>query len=125
LSNNYIPGIGTGEGNNSLGPRRDREGRSLSANGYANNTGALQPLNAGRAHTRSFDFEEMIISLRELFVSDRQTASQAENRRCGLCYLYYVPSELSYREEEGFYICMHCNHGMGKQDLPMLRRQQK
>jgi hypothetical protein len=30
-----------------------------------------------------------------------------------------------YREEEGFYICKGCERTLGKQKIPMLRRQQK
>ena len=79
----------------------------------------------GRSYTGAFDFEEMIISLRELFAQDRQVASQQDSKRCGICYLYYNPNELHYREEEGFYACPACERTMGKHTLPMVRQQQK
>jgi hypothetical protein len=67
----------------------------------------------------------MISSLRDLFNHDRQIASQTESKRCGICYLYFLADELFYREEEGFYVCSNCERNLGKQNLPMVRRQQK
>lgn len=112
--------------NNSAGQRRERDPRAHSPNQYYGaTTGQLPPLNTGRSYTSSFDFEGLITSLRDLFVRDRQMASQADNRRCGICYLYATTSELHYREEEGFYVCAPCERALGKQTLPMIRRQQK
>ena len=73
----------------------------------------------------TFDFEEMITSLRELFASDRQVASQTDSKRCGICYLHFTINDLTYREVEGFYICANCVQTLGKQNLSMLRHQQK
>ena len=67
----------------------------------------------------------MLVSLHELFEHDRQVASQPDATRCGICYLYFSVSELHYREEEGFYVCPGCSKVLGKQTLPMIRRQQK
>ena len=100
----------------------------------SNPTGALPVIGAGRGytsytsqsgHTGSFDFEAMLLSLHELFEHDRQVASQQEARRCGICYLHFLVSELYYREEEGLYVCQGCDRAASKQQLPMLRRQQK
>jgi hypothetical protein len=124
LSNNYTPGGGSPGSNNSSGSRRDREGRLQNAQAF-NGTGALPALNSGRSYTGGFDFEEMLSSLRELFAHDRQMASQPDNRRCGICYFHFTPNELHYREEEGFYVCSTCERSLGKQTLPMVRRQQK
>ena len=125
MNNNYIPGNGAaGNNSNNPGARRDREERWQNA--YAtNSTGALPPIYNGRGYSGAFDFEEMIASLRDLFAHDRQVASQQEGRRCGICYLYSNINELHYREEEGFYICAGCEQTLGKQVIPMLRRQQK
>lgn len=109
---------------NSGGYRYEREGR-VPGSGIFNGTGALPPVNAGRGYTGGFDFEEMLNSLRELFAHDRQLASQPDSKRCGICYLYFVADNLHYREEEGFYICASCERTLGKQTLPMIRRQHK
>jgi len=123
LSNNYISGAGAREA-------ATHPGISVSATDVPR---ALIPLMA-LAHAcsehwtklhGSFDFEEMITSLRDLFTHDRQVASQADNRRCGICYLYFITNELRYREEEGFYVCSGCERSLGKQTLPMVRYQQK
>lgn len=113
--------------NNSANHRRERDPRAHSPNQYNGTaiTGQLPTLNPARSYTGAFNFEELIVSLRELFAHDRQIASQLDNRRCGICYLYFTQSDLSYREEEGFYICANCEHTLGKQNLPMIRRQQK
>lgn len=113
-------------GGSSFGYRRERDPRTHSPNQYNGAaTGQLPTLNPARPYTGSFNFEEFIASLRELFAHDRQIASQADNKRCGICYLYFTASELHYREEEGFYICVSCERALGKQTLPMIRRQQK
>jgi hypothetical protein len=124
LNNYYSSGSGNTGNNNSAGYRYEREERAFGPNTF-NGTGALPPVNAGRGYTGGFDFEEMLTSLRELFAYDRQLASQADSKRCGICYLYFMANELQYREEEGFYVCSNCEHTLGKQTLPMLRRQQK
>lgn len=121
LSNNHITGTGAGN-NNPYGQKR--EGRAPGS--YASNgTGSLPATSTGRIYAGSFDFDEMIASLRELFTHDRQVASQPDSTRCGICYLYFEVDELRYREEEGFYICPNCERTLGKQTLPMIRRQQK
>lgn len=75
-------------------------------------------------NSSSFDFESMLTSLRELFEQDRQVASQGDSTRCGLCYLFFKVSDLTYRED-GYYICSNCEQNLGPQNLPMLRKQQK
>ena len=126
MSNNDIPASGAAGGNNGAGHRRERDGRAANTHlSNSLNTGALPPMTTGRSYTGGFDFEEMIISLRELFTHDRQIASQSDNRRCGICYLYFIANDLHYREEEGFYVCLNCERALGKQHLPMVRRQQK
>lgn len=125
MSSNYTSGAGSAGNNNSSGSRREREERWHNAHA-SNGTGALPPVNTMRSsYTGAFDFEEMLSSLRELFAHDRQTASQLESKRCGICYLYFTVNELRYREEEGFYSCPGCERTLGKQTLPMVRRQQK
>lgn len=74
-------------------------------------------------YSGSFDFEAMLIALKELFERDRQIASQSDATRCGICYLYHTVSELLYREE-GFYVCPPCARALGNQSMPMLRNQQ-
>ncbi len=111
-------------GSNSFVSRRDIRA--------SNPTGAL-PVVVGTSrsyssytgHAGSFDFEAMLASLHELFEHDRQVASQQDARRCGICYLHFVVSELHYREEEGLYVCSGCEKAASKSQLPMVRRQQK
>lgn len=119
-----MQGAGTTGGNTSSTHRRERDPRAHTPTQY-NGTGALPAINTARTYGNSFDFEDLIASLRDLFASDRQMASQADNRRCGICYLYFTTNDLHYREEEGFYICTNCERTLGKQTLPMVRRQQK
>lgn len=90
-----------------------------------NNTGSLPAVNAGRSYSGVFDFEAMIVSLRELFEHDRQVASQSDAARCGICYLYFPVGDLRYREQEGFYVCSACERQLGKYRMPMLRKQKK
>ncbi|GAC1424734.1 MAG: hypothetical protein NVS4B1_11670 [Ktedonobacteraceae bacterium] len=95
----------------------------------SNVTGALpvlgsMPAGIERTHTSSYEFEQLIQSLRELFEHDRQIASHQDATRCGICYLYFSVSELNYREE-GFYACTTCEHALGRQHITMLRKQQK
>lgn len=124
MSNNYIQGSGAAGNNHPAGHRRDL--RIPAASGF-NGTGALPTpgTGMGRSYTGTFDFDEMITSLRDLFAHDRQVASQQDSKRCGICYLYFNPSELRYREDEGFYACPACEHNLGKHVLPMIRQQQK
>jgi hypothetical protein len=120
LSNNHIQG----NGNNTSGQKREREGRGQGPHLF-NGTGALPAVSTTRSYSGGFDFEAMLTSLHDLFTHDRQVASQQDSKRCGICYLYFTPEELQYREAEGFYVCSGCAQGLGKQTLPMIRRQQK
>src|SRR5260370_939348 len=90
-----------------------------------NGTGPLPAFTPGRTYAGAFGFEELLMSLRELFAHDRQVATQSDNKRCGICYLYFTSSEVDYRGEEGFDVCSNCERTLGKQTLPMVRRQQK
>lgn len=119
MSNNYTPGSGNGM------PSDNRELINRREVRISDNTGALPTVGPLRNYPGSFDFESMIQSLRELFALDRQTASQPDSSRCGICYLHFMLGELHYREEEGFYVCRGCERTIGKQSIPMLRRQQK
>jgi hypothetical protein len=91
-------------------------------------TGALPILtpktSEERGYAGSHDFESLIRSLRAQFALDRQVASQPDATRCGICYLHYLVSELTYREE-GYYICSRCEQALGNQRITMLRKQQK
>jgi hypothetical protein len=119
VGSNYTSGSGSGTSGNSSSFINRREMRATNA------TGALPVISAGRTYSGSFDIEALIASLHELFALDRQTASQADSTRCGICYLHSPVSVLNYREEEGFYVCQNCERALGKQTLPMIRRQQK
>lgn len=90
-----------------------------------NGTGALPAINVTRSYSGSVDFDNLIASLRELFERDRQIASQQDGTRCGICYLHFPAGDLRYREEEGFYICQGCERTLGRNTIPMIRRQQK
>jgi hypothetical protein len=119
LSNNYTPGSsgnGTSSNSSAFVSRRDLRASNV--------TGSLPIVSVGRSYAGSFDFEAMLISLHELFEDDRQLASQQEARRCGICYLHFIQGELHYRED-GFYVCPGCDKALNRQNLPMLRRQQK
>jgi hypothetical protein len=119
LSNNYTPSSGNGASDN---------GRELISRREASvsiNTGQMPIVGPVRNYPGTFDFEGMILALRELFEVDRQIASQPDSARCGICYLYFTTSELRYRDEEGFYVCHGCERMLGKQQMPMIRRQQK
>jgi hypothetical protein len=85
----------------------------------------MAPVTSGRSYGSSFDFESMILSLRELFERDRQLASQSDVSVCGICYLHFSLGDMHYRDEEGFYVCQGCERALGKHMLPMIRRQQK
>jgi hypothetical protein len=122
LSNNYTSKPEGGALNNGSSAISRREARA------DNITGALPPLGTlgieRSSAPGSFDFEQMVLSLRDLFEQDRQVASQPDATRCGLCYIYHYVSELYYREE-GFYVCPQCEQNLGHQRIFMLRRQQK
>lgn len=121
LSSSYTSGSGSGATHNSNSFVSRREVRASNA------TGALPPLGSAsteRSYTGSFDFEQMLQSLHDLFEKDRQIASQQDSTRCGICYLYYPLSELHYREE-GLYMCQHCEQALGHQSMPVIRKQQK
>ncbi len=119
LSNNYTSGSGTGTSDNNRELISRREVR------VSSNAGQMPTVGPVRSYPGPFDFESVILSLRELFALDRQIASQPDSTRCGICYLYFPVNELHYREEEGFYVCRGCERALGKQVMSMLRRQQK
>ncbi|QBD80032.1 hypothetical protein EPA93_30235 [Ktedonosporobacter rubrisoli] len=121
MSNHYTPGSGGGASSNgnTFVNRRDVRANNM--------TGALPLLGSTsteRGYAGSYQFEQMIESLRELFEQDRQMASQPDSTRCGICYLHFPVSDLRYRDE-GFYICRSCEKALGNQILPMLHVQQK
>lgn len=122
LSNNYTTGSESEASNNSSSAISRREARANSS------TGALPALGTlgieRNPQPGTFDFEQMVQSLRELFEHDRQVASQSDATRCGICYLHFHGNELHYREE-GFYACSNCERNLGQQHLSMLRKQQK
>ena len=125
MSNHHTPspGNGNGPGNNGSSFFSRREARA------SNPTGALPVLGSTPAVERPYtsgsaEFDYLIQSLHDLFEQDRQTASQPDATRCGICYLHYAVNELYYREE-GFYVCQNCEQHLGKQSLPMVRKQQK
>jgi hypothetical protein len=121
LSSNYTSGSGSGTSHNGSSFVSRREVRANNA------TGALPPLGSivtERSYTGTFDFEQMLQSLHDLFEQDRQIASQPDSTRCGICYLYYPVSQLHYREE-GLYMCPRCEQAMGHQSMPVVRKQQK
>lgn len=127
MSHNHAQGANNNN-NNAAGQRRERDPRAYSPSQYNGaTTGPLPLINtgSGRSYPGAFDFEELIASLHDLFARDRQIASQSDNRRCGICYLYFSAGELHYHEEEGFYSCASCERALGKQTISMLRRQQK
>ncbi len=119
LGNNYTSGSGSRTSGNGSSFVSRREMRAT------NQTGALPVISTSRSYSGSFDFDNLIASLRELFAQDRQVASQPDSTRCGICYLHVSISSLTYREEEGFYVCQSCESARGKNKLPMIRRQQK
>ena len=119
MGSNYTPGSGSGMSGNGNSFVSRREMRAT------NQTGALPIVSTSRSYAGSLEFENLITSLRELFAQDRQVASQQEGTRCGICYLHFTASSLTYREVEGFYVCQGCEKGLGKHKIPMIRRQQK
>jgi hypothetical protein len=67
----------------------------------------------------------LIDALHDLFAHDRTIASQGGTSRCGLCYFHFPVSALSYREAEGFYVCVSCGQALGAARVSMVRRQQR
>lgn len=121
MSNNYTSGSGSGASHNGNSFVSRREIRA------SNTTGALPPLGTvlpEQSYHGAFDFEQMVLSLHDLFEHDRQIASQTDSTRCGVCYLHFALDNLHYREE-GFYICDSCERQLGHQRMFMLRKQQK
>ena len=119
MGSNYTSGSGSGMSGNGSSFVSRREMRAT------NQTGALPVISTSRSYSGSIEFENLITSLRELFAQDRQVASQQDSTRFCICYLHSTVSSLTYREEEGFYVCQGCERGLGKYKLPMIRRQQK
>lgn len=113
------PGNGASSNNNSLVSRRE-----VRANNMTGALPSLGPVEIERSHPGTFNFEQMLQSLHEQFAHDRQVASQPDSTRCGICYLHFPVNELHYRDE-GFYACYGCERALGKQTLPMVRKQQK
>lgn len=120
MSNHFSSHYGSGSASNGHNFRRERTGHLT---GQLSSPASLTP-EKGYYSGQSFDFEQMIQSLRELFEHDRQVASQPDATRCGVCYLHFSVDELRYREE-GFYVCQACEQTLGKHPVPMLRKQQK
>lgn len=123
MSNNYTPGSSNGaSGNNAFSHRREM--RASNVTGALPSLGSVPGGVGSTGHYGSFDFEQLILSLRELFEQDRQVASQTDSTRCGICYLHFTIDDLHYREE-GFYVCKGCERALSRQSVPMLRKQQK
>ncbi len=127
MSNSHTPDQGNNDpssNGNSFVTRRDMRANNPTGAFPAITSSTHQYTGAGRAsYSGSFDFEAMLVTLKELFERDRQIASQSDATRCGICYLYHPLSELLYREE-GFYACPSCALALGSQFMPMLRNQQ-
>jgi hypothetical protein len=77
-----------------------------------------------RPETRG-EIGPLIAALHEIFERDRGIASQGATARCGLCYLHFPLSALTYRDDEGFYMCQTCAKSLGHVQVLMVRRQQK
>jgi hypothetical protein len=120
LSNHSSSHYSSGAASNGHSFRRERTGHLT---GQLQSPASLTP-EKGYYSGQSFDFDQMIQSLHELFEHDRQIASQSDATRCGICYLHFSVGELHYREE-GFYVCQSCAQGLGKHGLPMVHKQQK
>jgi hypothetical protein len=76
-----------------------------------------------RTPTPPNELTEMIDSLRQLFVQDRLYAARFDATRCGVCYLTYSTDMVTYREDDGCYICSTCAKVLGNNHIPMIRRQ--
>lgn len=121
LSNNYTLGSGDEAANNGSSFASRREVRAN------NTTGNLPPLSTTeveRNYVGVYDFEQMLVSLHELFEHDRHMASQSDSTRCGICYLHFAVSDLHYRAE-GLYMCQGCEEALGKHTMPVVKVQQK
>ena len=121
LSNYHTQGHSGGipSNNGSFSSRREMRA--------SNATGSLPVIGTfgiERLQTGSFDFDQMLQSLHDLFERDRQVASQPDSTRCGICYLHFPIAELHYRDE-GFYICSGCTQSLGNHRISMLRKQQR
>lgn len=110
----HVPEDGADGGTPLTWPARNANGEQL-------DRGDRQPL---RPAVRG-EVGPLIESLKSLFEKDRATASQSNSTRCGLCYLHFTIAELEYRDAEGYYVCANCAHGLGSQQLPMVRKQQR
>ncbi len=116
---NSTPGSDNPASGSSFASRREARASNM--------TGALPSLGmtgGERSYSGAFNFEEMLLSLHDLFERDRQIASQPDSTRCGICYLHFALDELHYRDE-GFYVCEECERALGHHRMPMLRLQQK
>jgi hypothetical protein len=98
--------------------------REIRANNTTGDLPVLGSLGLERTQVGSFDFNQMIESLHDLFEHDRQIASRPDSTRCGVCYLHFPLTELHYRDE-GFYVCPGCAHSLGNHRVSMLRKQQR
>ncbi len=98
------------------------EGTQRAVGARAGSEGGERPERDGPARV---ELPQLIDALRQQFEQDRALASQSGSARCGICYLYYQQADLSYREEEGFYLCKNCQRTLGNARLKMLRRQQR
>ncbi|HKD74606.1 MAG TPA: hypothetical protein VKB76_03895, partial [Ktedonobacterales bacterium] len=116
----------------SMPPHRDDQHAPPDAHGPAK----APPISTGKAadeprYTRQrtptppSDLTDMLKSLRDLFVRDRSIAAQSDARRCGICYLMFAPEDVTYREDDGCYVCAGCQKALGAQRMSMLRRQKK
>jgi hypothetical protein len=122
LSNHNIYDSNDGTIQNGSSALSRREAREKSITGELPMPGTLEI--ERNVTPGMYDYEQMILSLQELFEHDRQVASHQDATRCGICYLHFRVHELHYREE-GFYICSKCDSSLGNQRLPMVRKQQK
>lgn len=78
-----------------------------------------------RAPTPAQELDDLLNSLRTIFIHDREIASRTDAGRCGICYLMHPLEVLHYLEQDGLYVCPTCQHALKNQQFPMLRRQRK
>lgn len=128
MSNNYTAGPDGFSSQNGGTLQNGSSALSRREIRMSNATGALPPLQTAGAERDTAqspsDFEQLLLSLHDLFEQDRQIASQQDSTRCGICYLHFHVNELHYRDE-GFYVCERCEHNLGNQRIQLVRRQQK
>lgn len=95
--------------------------------GFSGEKSVITPMRHGgqRTPTPPSELTAMLDSLREMFVRDRANGSRGDAARCGVCYLTYSQAELTFREDDGLYLCRDCSNALGNQHLPMLRRQRR